>query len=268
MTHEPFAEWSALYAVGVLDGDERARFEAHLGGCVTCEGSLRELSAAATALAFALPALPPPPGLRDRVLARVTADARVQPASFEPRLSGFERRRAAWPWAGGWRWAGGLLAAGLVAALVWQLLDIRGALDQQRAQVDRAAADLARQGQELAQQREITALVSHKDTRAVTLRGVGIAAPASGWIVWSPEKRRGWVVVHFLPSVPAGKQYQLWTIAGNQALPAGVFDVDDVGHAALTVEVATARPDLFIVTLEPRGGATAPSRPFLMEGGV
>lgn len=41
----------------------------------------------------------------------------------------------------------------------------------------------------------------------------------------------------FLPPLPAGKQYQLWVIAGRQALPAGVFNVDAVGHNALTVQV-------------------------------
>ena len=30
MVHEPFGEWSALAAVGALDGAERARFDAHL----------------------------------------------------------------------------------------------------------------------------------------------------------------------------------------------------------------------------------------------
>lgn len=31
------------------------------------------------------------------------------------------------------------------------------------------------------------------------------------------------------------QQYQLWVVAGRQALPAGVFNVDAVGHNALTV---------------------------------
>jgi anti-sigma-K factor RskA len=84
--------------------------------------------------------------------------------------------------------------------------------------------------------------------------------------VWSPEKKRGFIVVHFLPPLPAGKQYQLWVIAGRQALPAGVFNVDTVGHNALTVQVGVAHPDRFAITVEPVGGRSVPSGPVMMKG--
>jgi anti-sigma factor RsiW len=62
-------ELSALYALDVLDAPERARFEAHLAGCDRCSSELDALRGAAMSLAFVDESIPPPPGLRDRVLA-------------------------------------------------------------------------------------------------------------------------------------------------------------------------------------------------------
>ena len=62
-------ELSALYALDVLDADERARFEEHLADCDRCATDLAGLKDAATALAFVDG--PPPPGeLRSRIIDR------------------------------------------------------------------------------------------------------------------------------------------------------------------------------------------------------
>jgi hypothetical protein len=86
MTHEPFEELIAVYAVGALDGEDLARLRAHLAaGCARCEAALRD---AHEDLARAVAPVPPPPHVRDALLARVTTGS--APA----------RRRPPWlPWA-------------------------------------------------------------------------------------------------------------------------------------------------------------------------
>jgi anti-sigma-K factor RskA len=101
-----------------------------------------------------------------------------------------------------------------------------------------------------------------------TLAGSGKAARAEGWIVWSPGQRAGYIVVHFLPGVSADQQYQIWAVADDRSVPTAVFDVDDVGHAALMVSASVERPRRFVVTVEPRGGRAAPSGPIAMTGPV
>lgn len=262
MDHEPFTEWSALYAVGALDSDERASFESHLAvGCAACERNLRQLSSAATALAWTVPPVSVRPELRARVLNRITSGARlVPPAAGRP-------VRRAWLWA-----VGGLAAAGLVLALGWGMYDARVALERQRdaasrfeAENSRIAADLARQGQALTQERELTSLLAGKDTRVATLAGVGGADRAEGWLVWSPAKRRGFVVVHYLAELPAGRVYQLWVVANGRPSSGGLFTVDSVGHAAVVIDVVAERPELFAITSEPAGGGPAPTGPFVMK---
>ncbi|MDX6387928.1 MAG: hypothetical protein QOD85_1730, partial [Gaiellaceae bacterium] len=72
-------ENSALYALDVLDGEERTRFEEHLADCATCQGELRGFREAASALAF-VESKTPPPALRGRILAA----ARAEPQNVIP----------------------------------------------------------------------------------------------------------------------------------------------------------------------------------------
>jgi anti-sigma-K factor RskA len=251
-SHEPFTEWAALAAIGALDGEERLRFDAHVAvGCRPCEQELRQFAAVAAALPAALPDVPVPPEVRDRLLARVAA-RRAWPARFaaRPRAGLLRRVRP---------YAGGLVAAGLAGVLVWGIHDTRSALESQRGLLARLEA-------ELAAQRALTSLVSHTDTDAVPLKGTGAAGRADGWVAWSPSRKSGFLVVHNLPSLPAGKQYQLWAITGQQPSPAGVFDVDAIGHAALVVRAEVDRPELFAITAEPAGGRSAPTGAIVMKG--
>jgi hypothetical protein len=258
--HEPFGEWSALAAIGALDGPERARFDAHLaGGCAICQVNLRELSRAAAALPWALPDQPLRPEVRGRLMERVAAQGREPVAFGAP-----ARRGRGMPGAAArrpWQWAGGLVAAGLATALVWGLHDSRQALELERTRAGRLE-------QELARERAITALVAHTDTHVAPLRGLDAAARADGWIVWSPSQRQGFIVVHNLPVLGTGQEYRLWEVSGAAWNPAGAFHVDAIGHAALTVRVEHGHPDGFAVTVEPAGPGrhTAPTGPTLMQG--
>ncbi|MCI0548443.1 MAG: cupin domain-containing protein [Candidatus Rokubacteria bacterium] len=69
---------AALYALGALSPEEAAAFEAHLAeGCRACHGQARAFEALASHLGVAVAPVPPPPGLRARLLARI----RPHPAS-------------------------------------------------------------------------------------------------------------------------------------------------------------------------------------------
>jgi anti-sigma-K factor RskA len=251
VSHEPFAGWAALAAVGALDGDERTQFEAHLAaGCDECAQRLNEFGVAAAGLAWALPDAGLPPGLRDRIMTRLS-DGRV-PANRPSAARPLPARRF-------WLPVSGLAAAVLVGLLAWGLYDTRSALERQQASIGRLE-------RELEGQRAVTALVSGTDTSAATLKGTAAAQRADGWVAWSPSRKRGFVVVHNLPPLAAGRQYQVWAVAGQASAPAGVFDVDAIGHAALLVEIGLDRPERFTITVEPAGGRRTPSGPVVMEG--
>jgi hypothetical protein len=255
--HEPYTEWSALAAVGVLDGAERTRFDAHLAaGCATCEASLRELTQVVAGLPWALPDVPLRAEVRDQLMARVAAERPRPSTPVSKRVSTTTLAEERHPW----RWAGGLVAASLATALVWGMHETRQALFVERGRVSQSE-------QELAEQRAIISVVAHTDTYVAALRGLGGAAHADGWIVWSPSKREGFMVVHHLPILPPGRQYQLWVIGGAAWAPAGGFQVDAIGHAALTVRADLERPERFAITVEAAALGAVPSGPPVMQGG-
>jgi anti-sigma factor ChrR (cupin superfamily) len=69
MPHDRQTEWLELYALGLLDEDQRHDIESHIAGCPECTSEMRELGEIAVALAHAAPAVAPSRELRDRVLA-------------------------------------------------------------------------------------------------------------------------------------------------------------------------------------------------------
>ena len=61
---------AALYALGSLDGDEKARFEQHLrDGCTVCEEEVRKLSVVVEDLSLSAAPAEPSSGTRERLLA-------------------------------------------------------------------------------------------------------------------------------------------------------------------------------------------------------
>jgi anti-sigma-K factor RskA len=255
------------YVLGTLHGPARQRFERWLKEDAQLRQRVDAWERHLHPLVESLPPIKPPTRVWH------TIEQRIKPTREEP--------RRLWEDLIFWRTVSLVTSAALALLLVIsiappsepmpgyiaELSDQRATIDRLEAERSRLATDLVRRDQELVQERALTGLVSHIDTRVASLAGIKpTAARAAGWIVWSPEKKRGFIVVHFLPPLPAGKQYQLWVIAGRQALPAGVFNVDAVGHNALTVQVGVVHPDRFEITAEPVGGRPVPSGPVVMKG--
>jgi anti-sigma-K factor RskA len=68
------------YALGVLDDDERAAFDAHLASCATCRAEIESLGDAAAALAYAAEGPEPPNALKQRIVEAAVAErGRVVP---------------------------------------------------------------------------------------------------------------------------------------------------------------------------------------------
>lgn len=61
-------------ALGLLTGEERARALAHLECCETCRADVASLAATADEMLLAAPEAAPPPGFRERVLARIATE--------------------------------------------------------------------------------------------------------------------------------------------------------------------------------------------------
>ncbi len=255
--NETFEDLAALAALNALDGEDARAFEAHLSeGCARCEEILRDLRAASTALASAVPPIPPRPGLKAEILANLDgAGARVVPIGRRPAGS-----RLAW-----------LLAAAATLVLVFIALD-DARLRREREELSRGsvalAAKLSNAERELARRDLRVRVLENEDVQIMLLTGQGPQPQARARVFWSEKAKRGILLAGNLQPLPPDKQYELWVFDKGKPVAAGVFDVDPRGSALLESPdlSAIAAAQNFAVTVEPRGGLPAPSGPIVLAG--
>jgi hypothetical protein len=298
-----FIELAPDYALGLLEGDDLEQFERHLAsGCESCEIEVARMDSVGDALAYAVPLVPAPEGLRERVLLAVEAElastrqeqaAPVPPKSaprpaasqapapsarpadgphptYSPGPWPPDRPGAAAPAPPKSRgFLGGLAPALAFAGVLLSLLSGAYAL-QLRQQLAFVKADLERvqaENQELARVMDV---VGSPRLRVIALGGQASSPKSEGRVLWSPDAKKAVFYANGLPRPPAGKDYQLWVIEGSTPRSEGVFPVGDDGKAqhVLPEVPAPGGVGAFAVTLEPAGGLSAPSGPMYLLGAV
>jgi anti-sigma-K factor RskA len=258
MNHEPFDTLAATYALGALDGDERAQFERHLAdGCNVCAETLRDSAETLAALARSEPAAIPPPEVKDALLRRIAAITPVQRERPQPRRL---------------VWAAATLAA-MIAGAAFTGTFVASRYEGRLGQMAREAAALRERVQrdEAALREQIAVyqgavdLLRDPATQVVTLHGLGPSPEATGRVIWNPTSG-GHVFVANLPAAPAGSAYEMWTIGEGAPQPAGLFKVDASGRGTHRIAaVEDGKPvKVFAVTLEPEAGVPAPTGPMVL----
>lgn len=97
--------------------------------------------------------------------------------------------------------------------------------------------------------------------KSPTLKLVSLGATTPGTqarvtVYWDTAKNSVFVNVNNLPDAPADKQYQLWALVDGKPVDAGVMEL---GIATLQQLKLVSKAQAFAITLEKRGGATAPT---------
>lgn len=251
MNHEEWLERAELYAVGALDGEELREFEAHLaGGCALCKERLSESRDALVHMATSLEPVTPPPRVKAELMSRIGGETAARRGRFAFR----------WSWPVG---VGALAAAGLVLVLTWNLIETRRKLED-------AQSRLGALESEKAQNKEVMDFLSNPQVRVVNLTGVPPSSGGKAQLLWDPIARKGILLTIGLPQTPAEKAYELWGLAGSEAVPAGVFTVNEQGQVVFRLpKLPESKPfDKFAVTLEPAGGVPKATGPVVLVGGL
>lgn len=75
MNHEELLDLAEIYALGALDGDELAAYQAHLSsGCAECQARVGEASAALAAVTGDFQTLSPPAACKTRIFEEIDRD--------------------------------------------------------------------------------------------------------------------------------------------------------------------------------------------------
>ncbi len=198
-----------LFAADQLDGAERDELRAHLAtDCPRCLGSLAAAQATLANLALALEPIEPPTSLRERLRARVLADA---PARHAPARSDWRRPA---------------LAAGIAALVAFGL----GRLTT-RPELDRL------QGETAANRAALEVLAS-PNVSELDLSGQALGF--RGWArMYYDQGTRDCYLRAAVVNRPAdGESYVLWfTSADGVPTRGGVLELDENGEAVLLTEM-------------------------------
>ena len=164
-------------------------------------------------------------------------------------------------------WVIAATALAAAAGLGWyavQQMNLAQALQENldAANVQATLADLESTAaqQVVAEARAHSAVLSAADVEMVHLSGQPAAPAASARLFRS--RTAGMVFsASGLPALPPGRVYQLWFIPGSGPVGAALLRVDEQGRVttAVTVPDGVAGQVPAAVTIEPEGGATAPS---------
>ncbi len=123
---------------------------------------------------------------------------------------------------------------------------------------------------QLAAEQRFSAIAEAPGARFIRIEGTEAVAPGSparGQLVVDPANRRGALLVSDLPALEERQDYQLWLIGDAGPVSAGVFEVDDRGRAVLGFEATgPAGFDAIGVSIEPRGGSSAPTGDIVLYG--
>jgi anti-sigma-K factor RskA len=277
MTHNPYDESVAAYAIGALDADERRAFETHLASCAQCAAELTELRKVTTGLVMSVDPEDPPADLKARTIARATAhpQARREAPAYVPPVSIVHPPKVRSSPAGWLAAAAALIIATGAALFAWslrsELTAVQKLADDASTQADRLRGQLLTLRQDSARMAQTLSILSAPDTARVDLKGQGDLATATAQVYWSPT--RGVLLMNMggVPALDPGQVFELWAVPpekGAAPLAAGLFHVDPAGLVTTVAPAPTLFPaaDAFAVTVEPAGGSPAATTPIILIG--
>jgi anti-sigma-K factor RskA len=257
--HPAHEEDFDLYALGALEGEEKRAIESHIASCDSCARKLAEARGRVALLAFASPRIEPSPAVRERLLRRLRAGPEAGtsiPSQTEPgRGGGFFGR---------W-WAAVLAPVAVVLALATIFLWIENRrLDREVASLRAAVQD---QEKQLDYARNVTHLLEARDTITVSLAPMPGMPNGAAKVMYN-EKMGVLMYDGWIEPPPQDKSYQLWVVPmEGKPISAGVFNpaTSDSAHWMTKVPEGVIAKS-FAITLEPAGGAPAPTGPKVLEG--
>jgi anti-sigma-K factor RskA len=246
------------YALGVLEGEERAEMEAHLARAGDkCVAGVAEARWVVAQLAHTAPDAPPPAALRAKIV-----DA-VKPGKDEARGAvPLERPKPAEPRAmfPAWAWVAATALALITAYSIRQMNNQTVQLGQLQKQLKLAQAQSAALQNQLEMNRMVAMVMMSPDSKQLKLMPVDKNMPMVRAYL-HPHMGVA-ITADQMPSIPSGRTLQLWFVPkSGKPLSAAIFRPDAMGQIAFVAPVTMPETEIaaLAVTDEPAGGSPQPT---------
>jgi anti-sigma-K factor RskA len=248
--HEQYGEDLALYALGVLEGDERSTLERHLAECASCRRELEQLRGDLGVLALEAAGPAPPQRSRKRLLDAIALESR--PRAVEVRTR--------------W-WALTPVFASLVLAVFAIMLWRENV--QQKKRIDALQGEITQNAGVLEHAKMVIAMLEAPDAVRVSLSPGQTKPQPHGKAMYLPQKGALIFMASNMPMPPPAKTYEVWLVPMKGApMPAGTFMPDAHGSATVMMPPLPSgvQAKAFAVTVENEGGSQTPTMPMVLVG--
>lgn len=250
------------YVLGVLEGEDLRAVQAHLETCAECSRKVEQARARMALLGLAAPPATPSPTARQHLLEGLHPPAR-KPGAVPIRASS-----RSWATLGIGALAAAVILACLAAFLLISNRRLRLRLEALQSSQEQSQAAERRQQAAVKNARAVMDVLTSPGTMKVSLAALQARPVPQGKAFYNPEKGLVFYAAN-LPSLPAGRTYQLWLLPLNgKPVSAGIFKTDKTGNGQILLPLLPRgiSAKAFAVTVEPEGGRPQPTGKMVLMG--
>ena len=260
MKCEQLAPLYEEYAIGVLEGEERAELDAHLARtCSTCTPGVAQARWVVAQLALAAPDAQPPAALRGKIMDAVKTSedtARTVASPKKPKPSAQGAMFPAWAW----------IAAAALALVTGYTIRQMNNQNDQLAQLRKQMKFATMQNQALQNQLDLNRMVASvmmsPDTLPLKLMPKDKNMPMVHAYL-HPHMGVA-ITADQMPSMPSARTLQLWFVPKTgKPMSVAIFHPDASGQIALVAPVNMPINEIaaLAITEEPANGSPQPTTP-------
>ena len=283
LAHNEAVEQVPLYALGALEPEDMEALDRLIGISPDLQSELEKVEQTLWELPYALPNEPVPEDGRERLMARLQADAPAvilpdsermtakEPVQRPPTLRLPEQQRAKQPLLNrlrNWLWQlnrwGAVAATAALLLVLLYVSQLRSQLLQTRAELDaihEAVSALQATDEIIKQEMKIIANSEY------VIKLEGIEEPAARG-TYHRSGHEGVLVITNLPALPEDQAYQIWLVSNDKPISAGLLSIPDPDIP--TAKIVQSPPDVqrfdaFDISIEPAEGNSTLEGPVVLQ---
>jgi anti-sigma-K factor RskA len=260
MTCEELKPLYEEYALGVLEGAERAELEAHLERAGDkCVDGVAQARWVVSQLAHAAPDAQPSAALRGKIMDAVRPEAASSRSVTSLEKAKLSRSSAVFPV---WAWAAAAALALITGYAMHQMNDQYGQLAELRKEMKLALAQNQALQSQIDMERMVSSVVMSPDSRPLKLMPKNTGMPMVHAYL-HPHMGVA-IMADQMPSMPAARTLQLWFVPkSGKPMSVAIFHPNAMGQIALVAPVNMPQTEIaaLAITDEPAGGSPQPTTP-------